>query len=120
MKSGLLLGIIAWLVAIIALAWTLKDAHAEPPPGASGVLSGWYHSLEMPGSGVSCCGAADCRPALDLQIKDGVYWVRDPSSGDMISVPPEHVLQREDNPTGNYIACIHAGMVLCFIRAPGT
>jgi hypothetical protein len=34
-------------------------AHAAPPPDADMRLAPWFHSLTIPNTGSSCCGAAD-------------------------------------------------------------
>ena len=45
-------------------------AEANPPPDADMSLAPWFQSLKQPGTGMSCCSMADCRPA-DFRIQGG-------------------------------------------------
>ena len=46
-------------------------AHAAPPPDADMRLAPWFHSLTIPNTGSSCCGAADCRNYPVVVASDG-------------------------------------------------
>ncbi len=114
---------ILWAVALLTAV--ALPALAAPPPNADQSLAPWFQSLAVPSTGGSCCGGADCRnfpvrPAGDhYEVQYGGRW---------LSVPPEAVLKRTDNPTGDYIVCINGGYyengesspkVLCLVKAPG-
>ena len=95
-------------------------AHAAPPPDADMSLAPWFHSLTIPNTGSSCCGAADCRNYPVVVASDG-YRVQ--FRGQWLKVPPAVVQDRWDNPTGDYVTCIIDAAepeVLCFIKAPRT
>ena len=95
-------------------------AHATPPPDADMRLAPWFHSLTIPNTGSSCCGAADCRNYPVVVASDG-YRVQ--FKGQWLKVPPAVVQDRGDNPTGDYVTCIIDAAepeVLCFIKAPRT
>jgi hypothetical protein len=72
-------------------------AHAAPPPDADMQLAPWFHSLTIPNTGSSCCGAADCRNYPVMVASDG-YRVQ--FKGQWLKVPPGVVQDRGDNPTG--------------------
>jgi hypothetical protein len=95
-------------------------ARAAPPPDADMRLAPWFHSLTIPNTGSSCCGAADCRNYPVVVASDG-YHVQ--FKGQWLKVPPAVVQDRGDNPTGDYVTCIidvPEPEVLCFIKAPRT
>jgi len=93
-------------------------AAARPPEGADMSLAPWFQSLQQPGTGMSCCSIADCRPS-EFRIANGSYeaWV----AGEWKVVPPEVILRRTDHPTGSAIVCYtpYRG-IMCFIRGPET
>ena len=70
-------------------------AHAAPPPDADISLAPWFHSLTIPNTGSSCCGAADCRNYPVVVASDG-YRVQ--FRGQWLKVPPSVVQDRGDNP----------------------
>jgi hypothetical protein len=78
-------------------------AHAAPPPDADMSLAPWFHSLMIPNTGSSCCGAADCRNYPVVVASDG-YRVQ--FRGQWLKVPPAVVQDCWDNPTGDYVTCI--------------
>lgn len=106
---------------ISALVLTSSVALARPPPGATGQFASWYHSLTIPGTSLSCCSNADCRP-VGFRTRDGHYeafidkqhftdgpdeWVR---------VPESKIIRDKPNPTGIAQACwTRWGSVLCFV-----
>jgi hypothetical protein len=93
-------------------------AEANPPPDADMSLAPWFQSLKQPGTGMSCCSMADCRPA-DFRIQGGQYQAM--IGGAWRPVPPEVVLRREDNPTGRAIVCYTPYFgIMCFIKGPET
>ncbi len=109
-----------WRIAVIgsmatALAMPL---HAAPPPDADPAMAPWYHSLRQPGSGISCCSMADCRP-VDYRTVNDHYEAF--IEGEWRPVPPEKVLTRADNPTGRAVVCwTKMSGIMCFVRGPET
>lgn len=109
------------IFAVFVLVAGQAYAHDDAEPMAS-----WFQDLKTPGTGMSCCGAADCRN-FPVTIRDGQYWVK--YNDAWLPVPQEVVLDKIDNPTGDYVTCVQmqyylsgapvGPLVLCFIRAPG-
>jgi hypothetical protein len=92
---------------------------AAQPDNANPELHGWFESLKQPGSGVSCCSIADCRP-VDYKLDADGYealietrWVR---------VPDDKILHGKPNPTGHGVLCRSpiSGTILCFVPASET
>ncbi|MBV8537652.1 MAG: hypothetical protein JO128_18795 [Alphaproteobacteria bacterium] len=104
-----------WLMVSAAGLVVASAALGAPPENADPALAPWFRSLAQPGTGISCCSIADCRP-VDTRITSGGYeiYVKD----QWLTVPPEKVLQGKQNPTGKPVACVLNGQVLCFV--PGT
>ena len=73
------------------------------PPDADQSLAPWFHSLQDPSTGGMCCGIADCRN-YPVRADGEHYYVL--FEGTWIIVPDEAILDRFDNPTGDYIACV--------------
>jgi hypothetical protein len=92
---------------------------AAPAENADPSMHGWFESLKQPGSGVSCCSIADCRPVdykLDVDGYEAMIearWVR---------VPDDKVLHGKPNPTGRGVLCRSpiSGTILCFVPASET
>lgn len=104
-----------WLLVGAAVLTVGSVALAAPPENADPALAPWFRSLAQPGTGISCCSIADCRP-VDTRITPSGYeiFVKD----QWLTVPPEKILQGKQNPTGKPVACVLNGQVLCFV--PGT
>lgn len=126
--------------ALIALAFTVAGlavavvlAHAAPPENADLSLAPWFQSLRQPGTGMSCCGIADCRSTEYMTIPDGYQvliddrWPRyrdwaisrgeSGASGHWAEVPEQFILQQIDNPTGRAVVCWTPDQgVMCFVR----
>jgi hypothetical protein len=103
---------------LTASVFVAFQAQARPPEDADPALAPWFQSLRQPGSGVSCCSIADCR-AADYRINNDRYEAY--VAGAWRTVPPDRVLQRDDNPTGRAVVCwTPATGVMCFIRGPDT
>jgi hypothetical protein len=101
------------IASALVLALTTPAA-AAPPQGADPALAPWFRSLLQPGTGVSCCALADCRPT-DYRIKSDHYEAM--VGGKWIAVPPDKILQRTDNPTGHAIVCWTPQRgIMCFVR----
>jgi len=99
----------AWLVALLpalALAHDRDDTHAE-----------WYGSLRQPLTGIACCShtgpSRDCAP-VEARLAGERYQVW--HSGRWLPVPDMAMLTRTDNPTGQPVACIVNGTVVCFVK----
>ena len=101
-----------WLVGVGVAVLVGSAALARPPENADPALAPWFKSLAQPGTGVSCCSIADCRP-VDARITPTGYeifvhdrWLR---------VPPEKILRGKKNPIGKPVACVLNDQVLCFV-----
>lgn len=113
----------------LLLLWPMA-AYAAPPEGADMSLAPWFHSLQIPSTGGSCCGEADCRnyPVSTASGEDGRVHYRVQYDGQWITVPDAAIQDRADNPTGDYVVCVQKHwtegvsdpQVLCFIKAPRT
>ncbi len=100
----------------LALALCTTAAFAHPPEHPDPALAPWFHSLLQPGTGISCCSEADCR-RTDYRIEDDHYEAR--INGEWRPVPPQAVLKRTDNPTGQAVVCYTPTLgIMCFVRGP--
>lgn len=92
---------------------------AAPPENADPALHGWFESLKQPGSGVSCCSIADCRPVEYRLVSDGYEAYLDTK---WVHVPDEKVLHGTSNPMARGIVCRSpiSGTILCFVPASET
>ena len=109
--------------AALLLVWVIAPgigaSDAAPPENADPNLAPWFESLKQPGSGVSCCSIADCRPVEYRLVADGyeayldAKWVR---------VADEKVLHGMSNPMARGIVCRSpiSGTILCFVPASET
>lgn len=110
-------GAILWFASFALFGIAVSDA--APPENADPALHGWFESLKQPGSGVSCCSIADCRPVEYRLVADGyeayidTKWVR---------VPDDKVLHGTSNPIARAIVCRSpiSGTILCFVPASET
>jgi hypothetical protein len=102
-------------MALALLSVLAASAAAAPPQNADPALAPWFRSLLQPGTAMSCCALADCRPA-EYRIKTDHYEVL--LGGHWLAVPPDKILQRTDNPTGHAIVCWTPQRgIMCFVRA---
>jgi len=109
---------VASLALLLACAITAAPSRAAPPADADPALAPWFNSLRQPGSGISCCSIADCRPA-EYRVVDNHYEAF--IEGEWRAVPPDKVLTRADNPTGRAIVCwTKLSGIMCFVRGPET
>jgi hypothetical protein len=93
-------------------------AAANPPEGADGSMAPWFQSLQQPGTGMSCCSVADCRPT-DFRSSGNHYEAM--VNGEWHEVLADKVIHRAENPTGRAIVCwtpVHG--ILCFVPGPET
>jgi hypothetical protein len=106
------------LVLPLGLLLLAAPLHAAPPPDADPAMAPWFNSLRQPGSGISCCSIADCRP-VDYRTVDNHYEAF--IEGEWRAVPPEKVITRADNPTGRAVVCwTKLSGIMCFVRGPET
>jgi hypothetical protein len=102
----------------IVLLMIATPGQAAPPPDADPAMAPWFNSLRQPGSGISCCSIADCRP-VDYRTVDNHYEAF--IEGEWRAVPPDKVLTRADNPTGRAVVCwTKLSGIMCFVRGPET
>jgi hypothetical protein len=102
----------------VGLLLTAATSHAAPPPDADPAMAPWFNSLRQPGSGISCCSIADCRP-VDYRTVDNHYEAY--IEGEWRAVPPDKVISRADNPTGRAVVCwTKLSGIMCFVRGPET
>jgi hypothetical protein len=116
-------------VAALLLGALLGAAHAAraaPPANADQSLAPWFQSLAQPETGYPCCSIADCRTVRYRTAADHFEAFIDRRSfgadapDAWVAVPPSHVLRRQDNPTGEAVACWYNGEVRCFVAGAGT
>ena len=106
-----------FVLALAALAG--RSSEAAPPEGADATLAPWFESLKQPGSGVSCCSIADCRPVEYRLATNGYEALLDAR---WMRVPDDKILHGKPNPTGRAQLCRSpiSGAILCFIPASET
>jgi hypothetical protein len=103
------------LAALALLLLLAGSAVAAPPQNADPALAPWFRSLLQPGTAISCCSLADCRPT-EYRIKADHYEAL--VGGNWVAVPPDKILQRTDNPTGHAIVCwTPLRGIMCFVRS---
>lgn len=115
----------AQLTYLVLLLFIWVSAWASPPPNADPRLAPWFQSLINKHTGGSCCSIADCRN-LPVKIVDGHYEVL--YNNEWLSVPPDVISERVDNPTGDYVSCVRdfyaegipSPQIDCFILSPRT
>jgi hypothetical protein len=99
---------------VASLSLLASAALAHPPPHADPALAPWFQSLRQPATGMSCCSIADCR-ATQYRIRKDHYEVM--IKGRWLTVPPDKILQRVDNPTGRGVVCYTPTLgIMCFVR----
>ncbi len=104
----------AGVVAAFMLIVASPGAEARPPENADPALAPWFQSLHQPGTGMSCCSIADCRPT-DYRMSGNHYEAF--INGEWLTVPEDKVLQRTDNPVGRAVVCwTPARGIMCFVR----
>lgn len=105
------------LLSLLGLLAT-GAALARPPPNADPALHTWYDGLRVPHSRMSCCSVSDCR-TVEYRTRGDHYEAF--VEGRWISIPPDKILQRTDNPTGHAVLCWTPALgVMCFVRGPET
>src|SRR5689334_12264101 len=72
----------------------------SPPPNADMTLAPWFQGLRQPGTGISCCSMADCRPT-DFRTNGSHYEAM--IEGEWRVVPPHVILEQIENPTGHAV-----------------
>src|SRR5205809_8022379 len=89
-----------WLACFALLGIAASDA--APPENADPALHGWFESLKQPGSGVSCCSLADCRPDEYRLVAEGYEAY---VGAKRVHVPDERVFRGSSNPMGPGLGC---------------
>src|SRR5258708_29474038 len=103
---------------LLILLFLATGAGAAPPENADRALSPWFQSLAVPGTGISCCSIADCRP-VDYRTVDDHYEAL--IEDKWVVIPPRKVLDRTDNPVGRAVVCWTPERgVMCFVRGTET
>lgn len=105
------------ILIVAAMLGSLSgSAVAHPPANTDLRFEQWFQGLRQPGTGMSCCSIADCRPT-EFRTRGGHYQAL--VMGKWEDVPPSAVLQKTDNPTGRAIVCYtpYRG-IMCFVRGP--
>lgn len=106
-----------FLFICMLLSFVLASySHAAPPPGVdrNSPISEWFQSLRQPKNNSSCCDIADCGRAV-MRYEQGRIEVLDKDTAAWLPVPQDTIIATT-NPTGEPVACIYHGRVLCFIR----
>jgi hypothetical protein len=84
------------------------------------IIRDWFKSVRRP-SGALCCDIADGHRTTWRGSKDGGYEV--PVEGEWLRVPPDAVIIRPDNPTGEAVVWFgkYAGglYIRCFVPGGG-
>ncbi|HEY7579320.1 MAG TPA: hypothetical protein VH855_17140 [Acetobacteraceae bacterium] len=107
-----------WLVILVGCTVFALPAIARPPPNADMSLAPWFQGLRQPGTGISCCSIADCRPT-DFRTQGDHYEAM--IDGQWHQVPTATILERMDNPTGRAVVCYTPTRgIMCFVRGPET
>lgn len=108
----------AAMFAAVLVAAFAGQGGAAPPESSDPTLAPWIESLKQPGSGVSCCSIADCRPTEYRLAPDGYEALLDAK---WVRIPDERVLH-QSNPLGRAVVCRSpiSGLILCFVPASET
>jgi hypothetical protein len=106
------------LLACFTTLW-IGTSDAAPPDNADPALHGWFESLKQPGSGVSCCSIADCRPVEYRLAADGYEAYLDTR---WVHVPDDKIIHGMANPIARGVLCRSpiSGTILCFVPASET
>jgi len=110
-------GAILWFASFALLGIAASDA--APPENADPALHGWFESLKQPGSGVSCCSIADCRPVEYRLVAEGYEAYLDAK---WVHVPDDRVLHGTSDPMARAMVggSPSSGTILCFVPASET
>ena len=92
---------------------------AAAPENAEPSMHGWFESLKQPGSGVSCCSIADCRPVEYRLAAEGYEAYLDTR---WVHVPDDKIIHGTANPIARGVLCRSpiSGTILCFVPASET
>jgi hypothetical protein len=92
----------------------IASAYGRPPENADPTLAPWFQSLAVPGTGITCCSIADCRPTEYRTVGDNYEALIEDK---WVAIPPRKVLQPNDNPVGRAVVCWTPERgVMCFVR----
>ncbi len=102
----------------VSSSMVVASAYGRPPENADPTLAPWFQSLAVPGTGVSCCSIADCRPTDYRTVGDHYEALIEDK---WVVIPPRKVLDRTDNPIGRAVVCWTPERgVMCFVRGTET
>jgi hypothetical protein len=105
-----------FFVLAIFVALVAQRTEAASPQHTDQALASWIESLKQPGSGVSCCTIADCRPVDYRMAADGYEALLDTS---WVRVPDDRIVRGTTNPAASAIICRSpiSGTIMCFVPA---
>lgn len=116
-------------VAAAALLACANLGHSQPPPNADPALATFFHGLQQPGTGISCCSLADCRSLDASQVRVGPHgWQAfidpktfpDAPEAKWIDIPNDKILHGKAHPYGLATMCWMPALgVLCFTEPAG-
>lgn len=102
-----------WMLIMGALAvafyiYAIFGAHAAD-------RGEWFKSLQVPGTGYSCCDVADCHKT-NAKFVGGHWYAAVPApDGPATEVPPDKVLRRPISIDGDAYICTNNNWIRCFI-----
>lgn len=105
-------------ILILALLMT-TPAFAEWKGPVDPTIAAWFHKLYNPVMKIHCCDMADCE---EMQVKGdghGGFLANLPNFG-WTPIPPQAILEHQDNPTGENVVCHVDNQIFCFESAPLT
>jgi len=110
-----LIFVLCWGITPIAYGHEANESEAS-----------WFNSLRNPNTGILCCLVHDCRAydeRTEVRIEGGLYAVL--HNGIWLQVPASKIIERADNPTGHFVACVHDiggydAVVLCAVKGTST
>lgn len=118
---------LAALALLLGLTLLAAPVRADPPEGAPSPYADWYRGLATPEGG-SCCSLSDGRTTEVRFVRGATEaedhweaWIDGRFPGGInvgwVAIPPQAVLHRTDNPTGEPVVFWRpARGVICFVR----
>lgn len=121
--AAITLGVAFWLLILVILL-LVAVAHAAPPENADPALAPWFHSLRHPRLG-GCCDTADGRVTSMRVVGDHYEVLIDGKFPGVTTatwevVPPDAILERQDNPTGGTVVFWYMHAIRCVVLPAGT
>ena len=115
------------LLVAALFAGVTYSAHARDDGRYANVpthIRNWFKRLKNQRTGLPCCDQADC--ARTEARTRGNRWEAKAPDGSWVTVPPEHVVNNQGNPTGEPILCSYMSFegnwwdVYCLVPGPGS